>query len=120
MSSETELHANITTRGELEQEFHRMLAEGPEKNRMAILENISRRAQLEKDFHRHLVERVAEVIDSFRSTILGIVEMGSDPTLRERVELLEIQARERDRRLQDHEERLLLLEQRTHWHAGTS
>jgi hypothetical protein len=106
MSSESELHANITTRGELEREFHRLLSEGAEINRIAILENIQARAQLEKDFHRHLVERVAEVIDSFRSTILNIVEMGQrDEALHLRVDTLEMQRR-------DHEQRLVALETR--------
>jgi hypothetical protein len=113
MSSETELHANITTRGELESEFHRLLASGPEENRAAILANIAARAQLERDFHRHLIERAAEVIDSFRSTILGIVEMGADSTLRERVEVLEIQG-------QDHERRLASLETERGVLAGVS
>jgi hypothetical protein len=104
VSSETELHTNITLRGELEREFHRLLSEGPEANRAAILENIQARSQLEKDFHRHLVERVAEVIDSFRSTILNIVEMGQhDEALYLRVDTLEMQHR-------DHEQRLLILE----------
>jgi hypothetical protein len=104
VSSETELHANITTRGELEKEFHRLLSDGAESNRIAILANIAARAQLEKDFHRHLVERVAEVIDSFRSTILNIVEMGQhDEALYLRVDTLEMQGR-------DHEQRLTALE----------